>query len=214
MKRCVEAVEGDVERLRQDAGIREDCHEVDVSPPAWKSVHMEVFGNACTCSLTKIQPEVEAVGMVDLSQDGFGILGEMNKLLGCRTRESVQGVQVLVGNDQDVAGGVGESIQADKAMLSSMKDIGGFIGFAPRHSVSCCVISRGNKVAEDAVLILVVWPRGESQGYALTLCGFCVAYILVAPWRPKSIHEPEYNGASRLLPVWSVRPLPQNQGKL
>src|SRR6185437_16797794 len=97
---------GDVEGLRQNAGFCDNGHEVGVSAPSREGMEMDVVGDAGSGGLTEVHAEVEAVGMVDLAEAEFDALGGKDHLLSGFGWEGGEGVQVLVGQDEDMAGGV------------------------------------------------------------------------------------------------------------
>ena len=85
---------------------------------------MEVAGNSGSGCFSKVHAEVQAVWQVTASQPGFGVLGKLHHLARDFRRERSEAGCVNVRQDKKVAGGVRESIQADKAMRPHKEDSG------------------------------------------------------------------------------------------
>ena len=101
----------------QDAGFGYGGHEVGVAGPAGHGVQMEVAGNAGSGGLAHIEAEVEAVGRVNAFESRLGALGQLDEFVRGFSGQRGQPVEVRVGHDHDVAGGVGIGVEADKAVL-------------------------------------------------------------------------------------------------
>lgn len=112
-----------------------------------------MIGNACTGSLSEIEAEVEAVGMVDRAECAFGLLGKGDDFECGGRGEGCEGVRVLMGNDENVSGGVGEAVEANKAVGPAVDDERCLFGLVSGKAASNGVVDCRNHIAEDAVPI-------------------------------------------------------------
>ena len=185
-----------VEGFGQDARVGGDGHEVGVADPAGQGVHVDVCGDARSSGLTEIDAEVQAGGVVDGAQDRFRTLGQGDHLLGLFVRERGERVQMPVGDDEDVACGVREGVEAEEAGGFAGKDVGGLLGVFSGHALVDGVVDGGDHVAEDAVVILGAGhgPRIERGGYTGAGGVFGAADVVVAPGSPETIHGTKYTG--------------------
>jgi hypothetical protein len=155
-------------------------------------MEMDVVGDTGPGRFPQIHSKVEAVGAVDLAQAAlYALSGEDHLLRGLR-RESGEGVDVLVGQDEDVACGIGIGIKADEAERAAMDDVGGLFGGRLRHALGDGIVGGGDHVAKDAVLVLGDGPTtegGRDAGAGL-LVG--AGDVVVAPGSPKMVHRSEY----------------------
>jgi hypothetical protein len=103
-----------------------------------------------------------------------------------------EGVDVLVGQDEDVAGGVGVGVEADEAMRAARDDVGGLLGCLLGHAVGDGVVGGGDHVAEDAVLVLGGGPVGERWRDAGTGLRVGASDVVIAPGSPETVHRSEY----------------------
>ena len=113
---------------------------------------------------------------------------------------------MMIGHDENVAGGVGEAIEADITVNAAMDDEGCLLGILGGEAAGDGVIDGGEHVAEDAVFIgkgrngngwsggiFVGEPWFEGGGYAFEALGDGVGDVGVAPGSPEAIHELEYS---------------------
>ena len=121
---------------------------------------MDVAGDAGAGGFAYVHAEVDAIGGVEFAQDGFHTLGERDHFAGGFGWELAQFVEVGVGDDHHVAGGVGVGIQDHEAMLATI------------HNANLGVVAGLYGVAEDASRRLL---GGGNVG--------------VAPWGPEIIHR-------------------------
>ena len=149
---------------------------------------MDVVGDAGAGGFPKIHAEVEAVGAVDLTEAAFDELCEQDHLLRGFGRKHGERVNVQVGQDEDMAGGVGVGVEADKAVRAAMEDVGGFLGGFLRHAVGDGVVGGGDHVAEDAVLVFGGGPAGERGRDAGAGLLVGPGDVVVAPGSPETIH--------------------------
>ena len=106
----------------EHAGFADDAHEIRVGHPAGKHVHVDVSGDAGPGGLADVHAEIDSVGMIELAQDAFHALAEHHHFHGGFRGEVAKLVEVLVGNDHDVAVGVGEGVQNDEAVAAAIND--------------------------------------------------------------------------------------------
>ncbi len=151
-----------------------------------------MVGDAGSGGLAKIHAEVEAVGAVNLTEAALDLLGGEDHLLRGFGWESGERVDVLVRQDEDVAGGVGIGVEADEAERSAMDDVGGLFSGLLKHAVGDGVVGGGDHVAEDAVLVLGGGPVGERGRYAAAGLLVGPGDVGVAPRGPETIHKSEY----------------------
>ena len=121
---------GVVEGFGEDAGFADDAGEIGVGDPAREDVHVNVSGDAGARGLADIHAEINAVGMVERAENGFHALGERHHFVGGSGGEFLQLVEVSVGDDHDVAVGVGIGIKDDVAVGATVDDAGLFVGLA------------------------------------------------------------------------------------
>jgi len=60
------------------AGFGDGGHKVGVADPAGHGVKVEMAGDSCAGGLAEVDTEIEALGVVELVEDGFGALGEFD----------------------------------------------------------------------------------------------------------------------------------------
>ena len=96
---------------------------------------------------------------------------------------------MLIGQDEDVAGGVGVGVEADEAGGAAMDDVGSLLGGFLGHAVGDGVVGGGDHVAEDAVLVLCGGPGGERGRDAGAGLRVSSGDVVVAPGSPKTIHR-------------------------
>jgi hypothetical protein len=180
---------GYVQCLGKDAGLGGDGHEVGVSAPAREGVQVDVVGDTSSGGLAKVHAEVEAVGAVDLAEAVLHALGEQDHLLRGLGRQGGKRVDVQVGQDEDVAGGVGVGVEADEAAFSAMEDVGGLLGGLLRHALGDGVVGGGDHVAEDAVLVFGGGPPCEGGRDAGAGLFVGAGDVVIAPRGPETIHR-------------------------
>jgi len=195
------AFPGGVESFRQDTCVRGDGDEVGVADPAGQGVHVDVTGDACSSSLPEVDAEVESGGVVDLAQDALNSLGEGYHLLRFAGGQGSERIQVTVGNDEDVAGGVGEGVETEEAGGLACQDVGGLLGLLGGHAVGDRVVDRCDQVTEDAVAMMVAGFVGREARPGVEGCRnagaggvFGAADVVVAPRGPETIHRRSIQG--------------------
>ena len=119
---------------------------------------MDVSGDAGAGGFADVHAEVDAVGDIELAQDGLQFLGESHHFGGGGGGKLLQLAEVRVGDDHDVSVGVGIGIEDDVAMLCAVNDEGLPVGFF-------------GGIAEDAAGFL-----GGAGNVGVT------------PWGPEMIH--------------------------
>lgn len=83
---------------------------------------MDVSGDAGASGFADVHSEIDAVGVVELAQDGLHTLRELHHFAGSSERQFLQFVQMSIGDDHHVAGSIGISIQDDEAVLGAKND--------------------------------------------------------------------------------------------
>ena len=183
---------GNVEGFGQDAGLGGDGHEIGIATPARKGVKMDVVGYAGSGGFAEVHAEVKAVRAVDLAEATlYALSGEDHLLRGFR-RKGGEGVDVPIGQDEDVASGVRVGVEADEAVEAAMDDVGCLLRGLLGHAVGDSVVGGGDHVAEDAVHVFGSGPigeRGRDAGAGL-LVG--AGDVVIAPGSPETIHRSEY----------------------
>jgi len=76
-----------------------------------------VSSDACSCSSTDIDAEVEAVGMVEDLEYPLGTLRKVDEFVRGFGVEHGEAINMGKGHDHDVARGVGVGVQADVTIL-------------------------------------------------------------------------------------------------
>ena len=105
-----------------------------------------------------------------------------------------QGLLVGIRHDHDVAGRVGESIQADKAMLRPQHDIGCTVRLHRGAPLLDREPGGGNQVTKDAVT--VTGPGSQRLGHAFApACRIGIDQVSVTPGRPQVVHAVQVYGA-------------------
>lgn len=151
-----------------------------------------MVGYTRTGRFPQIHSKVEAVGSVDLTQAALETLGSEYHLLRGLRREGGEGVDVPVGQDEDVACGIGIGIKADETERAAMDDVGGLFGGRLGHAVGNGIVGGGDHVAKDAVLVLGGGPTAEGRRDAGTGLLVGAGDVVVAPGSPKMVHRSEY----------------------
>jgi len=149
---------------------------------------MDVLGNAGARSFAQIHAEIQSVGAVDATQRRFCVLREHHHLLCGIGGEFRKRIEMEIGHDEKVSGGVGVGVEADEAVSAAMDDVGGLFGSLLLHSVCNGIVGGRNHIAEDTVLILCGRPIGKSGRDAGA--GLCVraSDVAVTPGGPETIH--------------------------
>src|SRR6185437_2863990 len=106
---------------------------------------------------------------------------------------------MLVGQDEDVAGGVGIGVEADEAGGAAMDDVGSLLGGLPGHAMGDGVVGGGDHVAEDTVLVFCSGPGGEGGRHAGAGLRVSSGDVVVAPGRPKAVHRGSIREGSTVL---------------
>src|SRR5580765_6168537 len=94
-----------------------------------------------------------------------------------------------VWQHEDVPGGVGIRVQADETGLTTMNDVRGAVGLLSGHAMSDRVVGRGEKIAEDAVLVLGRRPAGKLGWHAGAGLRVAAGDVGIAPGSPETIHS-------------------------
>ena len=192
MQGLAELCPGYVEGLGQNAGFGGDGHEVGITTPSREGVEVDVVGDSGSGGLAEVHAEVDAVGMVDLAEAAFDLLGGEDHLLRGFGRKCGEGVDVQVGQDEHVASAIWVGIEADKAVRAAMDDVGGLLGCLPGHAVGNGVVGGGDHVAEDTVLIFGGGPGGEGGRDASAGLFVGAGDVVVAPGGPETVHRSQY----------------------
>ncbi len=121
---------------------------------------MDVSGNARARGFSDVHAQVDAVGVVELAQDGFHALRKRHHLDGRFGWEFAKFVEMRVRDDHHVSRRVRKSIQDDEAVLAAVNDqcLGVIVSF--------------HGVAEDASGGLL---GGRNVG--------------ITPWCPEVVHH-------------------------
>jgi hypothetical protein len=166
---------------------------------------MDVVGDAGSRGFAEVHAQIEAIGVIDLTEAALHLLGGKDHLVGRFWWKGSEGVNVLIGQDQHMAGGVGIGIEADKAERPAMDDVSGSLGCFLRYAVSDGIVGGGDHVAEDAVLIFGGGPSGESGRDAGAGLLVGSGDVVVAPGGPETVHKSEYKVKDRRIPglSWS-----------
>lgn len=99
---------------------------------------MDVACDAGSGSASDVHADVDAVGGVELAQNAFHFLCERDHFMRGGVGEFLQLVEMRVGDDHHVAGGVWIRIKDDEAILATM------------HDANFSVVPFFGKIAEDA----------------------------------------------------------------
>ena len=191
-KGLAQAAPGDVESLWEDSGLGGDGHEVGVAEPARKHMKVQVVGDTGSGGLAEVEAEVYAVGVVDVAEDGLNLLCGLHEFAGLGGVEFGERIGVPVGDEQDVAAGIREAVEADEAGFEAGDDeAGSFGGFGETAIVCDSPLDGADEIAEDAVLI-GVRPGFELGRNALACLGRGTGDIAVAPGSPEAIHAGQY----------------------
>jgi len=111
-----------LDRLRQDARLAEDGHEIRVACPARDDVHVDVVWHARARGLADVCAHVERLRMVDIFQDDDG-LGTQLHHLGARFRvQQFERGFVVNRRDHEMTVRVGEQVDDDEGAPSAMDD--------------------------------------------------------------------------------------------
>ena len=107
-----------------DACFADDGHEIGIAEPAREDVEMDMADDSGAARATDVHAEVHAVGLVVGAKGAFNALREMHHFgegFGIGAGEIAD---VSVGDDHDVAGGVGVAIEDDEDFLAAIDDQG------------------------------------------------------------------------------------------
>jgi hypothetical protein len=159
-------VPGHIERFGKDASLRSHGHKVGIAAPPRQRMKVHVVGDAGTCGLPQVETHVDPSRKIDLAKGQLGALGKVHQLVGDVNRKRRQRIKVLIGQKQQVAGGVGKRVEADKAMLPPVNDVGSLFRGLSLETMIDGVVDCGDHIAEDAVFVLRFgWrPRVEGSG--------------------------------------------------
>ena len=139
-----------------DAGFGDDGHEIRVALPARQYVQVQVAGDAGASGPAQVHAQIVSLGMVNFLKRGMNALGDAHHF---GEHLGIGGGKIgdmRIGNDHDVSGGVGITIQDEKAFRAAQNDQ----GFG--------VIAGGDGGAEDAAFVLrrvgdIAEPPGRPQ---------------------------------------------------
>src|SRR5690349_16270831 len=90
---------------------------------------------------------------------------------------------------ENMPGGVGVSVQADEAGLTTVDDVRCAVGFLRRHAMGDGVVGRSEQVAEDTMLVFGRWPAGELGWHPGARLRVTAGDVGVAPGSPEVIHS-------------------------
>ena len=85
---------------------------------------MDVSGDAGAGGFADVHAEIDAIGVVNIAQYGLEALGKRHHFIGGLGREVAKLIEVGVGHDHHVAGGVGIGVEDNEAVLAAMNDEG------------------------------------------------------------------------------------------
>jgi hypothetical protein len=145
--------------FRDDPSLSDHGNKVGVAFPAGNDMEMQMTGNTSPRTFPHIESYIEAIGLVDLLQNLLAPAGQghhLSQFRACRVGECSH---MPVGNHQQVACRVGESIQNKEGVLLAKKN------------ETLPILIRGGKKAKNTVRFLAT--RGE---------------VMEAPGSPKVIH--------------------------
>lgn len=140
-------VVGGFQIFGDDPALPDDGNKVSVSFPARDNMKMQMPGNAGPRTLPQVESHIEPIGLVDLLQNLLTPAGQVHDFVPFRSRCIGEGGYMPVGNDHQVACGVGESIQNEEGVLLAKQD------------ETLAILISGGKEAKDAVRFLAT--RGE-----------------------------------------------------
>jgi hypothetical protein len=184
-------VPGHIERFGKDASLRGHRHKVRISAPPRERVKVHVVGDASTCSLSEVETHVDPSRKIDLAKSQLRTLGEIHQFMGDVNRKCRQRIEVQIGQKQQMSGGVGKGVEADKAMLPPVNDVGSFFGGLSLEPMIDGVVDCGDHIAEDAVFVLRFGGRPSAEGGRDPASGLWIRAgdVAVAPRRPEAIHS-------------------------
>ncbi len=130
-----------------DPGLPDHRNKVSVSFPARNDMEMQMTGNTSPRTFPQIKSYIEAIGVVDLLQNLLAPAGQGHHLSQFRACCVGKCSHMPVGNHQQVACRVGESIQNEEGVLLAKKN------------ETLPILIRGGKKAKDTVRFLAT--RGE-----------------------------------------------------
>jgi exodeoxyribonuclease VII large subunit len=111
-----------LDRLRQDACLTDDGHEIRISRPARDDVHVNVVRHARSRCLADVRADVECLWMVDFFQDHHRLRNQFHHFSARLGVEQFQRGLVIQRCDHQVAVGVGIQVDDDEGALSAMQD--------------------------------------------------------------------------------------------
>ena len=112
----------DAEFFGVHAGFGGDGHEIGIAEPAWESVKMQVADDARAGGAAQVHAKIHPIGLVIYLEDFFHALREMHHFVERAGIAEVQFGDVGVGDDHDVAGGVGEAVENDENFRAAIND--------------------------------------------------------------------------------------------
>ncbi len=108
--------------FRDDPSLSDHGNKVGVAFPAGNDMEMQMTGNTSPRTFPQIKSYIEAIGLVDLLQNLLAPAGQghhLSQFRACRVGECSH---MPVGNHQQVACRVGESIQNKEGVLLAKKN--------------------------------------------------------------------------------------------
>ena len=136
--------------------------------------------------LAKVHAEIESLWAVEALKDLLGKLGQADQFMGGFGGQGSEAVEVGVGHDHDVAGGIREGVEADKTVLSAVDEAAGGLGLAWIHAVGNGEVDGSDEVAEDAAE--VAGPGGKAGRNAGARGIFRRGDVGKAPRGPEIVH--------------------------
>ena len=162
-----EALPGHGEFFGQDSGLADCRHEIGVTGPARKNVHVDVPGYTGAGALADIHAEVEAVGMIEPAEMAFGGARQVYEFRGGLRGDAGEIGRVAVRHDHQMAAGVWEPVQHDEIVFGAMNDEGVFImrvfGHPAKDTAFGFVSGQIGKAPRAPEIVQVV-RRGDQAG--------------------------------------------------
>ena len=123
---ATEPVEGGFQRLRQDAGLADDRHEIRVAGPAGHDMGVEV-GDAAAGGGAEIEADVESIGIDRRPQHFLAQDDDLHEVGALGRRELRQVGHGAKGDREQMAGIVGKAVQNQIGPPAAMEDVRGAV---------------------------------------------------------------------------------------
>src|SRR5450755_1474761 len=106
----------------QYAGFGDGGDETGIAGPTRQHMQVDMFGDACARALAKIHSQVEAGWFVYCTEVTLGLLRQEDHFLERLRGSSIEGADMLIRNDHQVAGGVRIQVQHHEVKLATKYD--------------------------------------------------------------------------------------------